>query len=158
MRQDEPFRAAVEHDLFELYSEAVPGREAIECLKALAPLVEVGAGAGYWARILGDHGGNIDAFDREPRAVSWTPVRSGGIEVVERYPGRPVFACWPYRPTGYMPELLERARDRTLALIIAGIDNPIVGDWLGQRLRAGWTQQTRVQIPTWRERGDELTI
>jgi hypothetical protein len=57
-----------------------------------------------------------------------------------------------------MPELLERARGRTLALIIAGIDNPHLPDRLGERLREHWTRQSRIEIPSWPWRGDELTI
>lgn len=157
MRQNAPVRAAVDHDLFERYAHAVPGRDAVETLIGLGPLVEVGAGAGYWARILGDCGGAAVASDPEVRAVTWAPVERRGIEVIDRYPERTVFACWPYWPSGYMPELLDRARGRTLALIVAGIDNDL-GDSVGERLHEGWTRQARVQIPTWPWRGDELTV
>ncbi|WP_156028344.1 hypothetical protein [Candidatus Solirubrobacter pratensis] len=60
----------------------MPGREAIQTLTELGPLVELGAGEGYWARILLNHGATVDAFDIEPVGVP-------GIEVIDRYPGRP---------------------------------------------------------------------
>lgn len=158
MAQADPLRVAANHRLFDRYAEAVPGRSAIEKLKSLGHLVEVGAGRGYWARILQEHGGSVAAYDRERQENPWAQVRVGGVDIIERYPGRPVFACWPYRPNGYMKELLHRARGRTIALVTAGLDNPIVGDALGDQLRAAWALDSTVHIPTWPLRGDTLTV
>ena len=43
-----------------------------------------------------DHGASVDAWDIEPPTTPWAPVGRSGIEVVNRYPGGPVFACWRY--------------------------------------------------------------
>lgn len=45
---------------------AVPNDAALEVLAAHAPLVEVGAGTGYWAAVLQQRGVDILAYDAEP--------------------------------------------------------------------------------------------
>lgn len=54
----EPIRRGVSH--------AIPSREALAALKRLSPIVECGAGSGYWSRQLHDHGADVLAFDIEP--------------------------------------------------------------------------------------------
>lgn len=53
------------------YSWAVPSREAIEALVSLGPLLEVGAGTGYWASLVRAAGGDIVATDLEPARSRW---------------------------------------------------------------------------------------
>lgn len=48
------------------WSWAVPSPEAVTLLAGLGPIVEVGAGTGYWARLISDAGGDIIAYDRTP--------------------------------------------------------------------------------------------
>eukprot|EP01050_Picozoa_sp_SAG11_P037163 SAG11_NODE_14522_length_609_cov_0.849020_1_plen_107_part_10 len=85
-------------DLFELededaqerYAWAIPDERALTICAHFAPLVEVGCGAGYWARLLRDRGVPITALDRdvgsamraagEPGARAWTCVECGGPE------------------------------------------------------------------------------
>jgi len=47
-------------------SHAIPSREALAALCQLGPLIECGAGSGYWARLLTDRGTDVLAFDAEP--------------------------------------------------------------------------------------------
>src|SRR3954471_21819338 len=58
--------------LSERYSFAIPSNEVLAALRALGPLVEVGAGAGYWARLLRDLGADVVATDLElPADNGW---------------------------------------------------------------------------------------
>jgi hypothetical protein len=50
-------------------SYAIPSREALAALKRLSPIVECGAGSGYWARMLRDAGADVLAFDSQPPTV-----------------------------------------------------------------------------------------
>lgn len=49
-----------------MYAFAVPTAAAIEVLKQHSPLVEIGAGTGYWASLLQKAGGDIVALDSQP--------------------------------------------------------------------------------------------
>jgi hypothetical protein len=65
-----------------------PTEEALAELARHAPLVEIGAGTGYWAHLLRERGVDIVAYDRDPPdgtlrnryfagAVAWTEVLEG---------------------------------------------------------------------------------
>ena len=51
-------------------SFAVPNEAALAALAALSPLVEAGAGAGYWAALLRRRGADIKCFDIEPPSLA----------------------------------------------------------------------------------------
>lgn len=159
------WEAVHHHRLLSRYAHAVPCAEAIEALAALGPLVEVGAGGGYWARLISDLGGDIRAFDISAPAcngwfesgIPWHPVELGNEQVVHDHPGRAIFVCWPERPNGFLPSLLDETSQTTLALVTDG-RSTFGADPLYGRLDRGWTLQREVAIPTWPARYDQLTI
>ena len=65
---------------------------AAQILGALGPLVEVGCGKGYWARLLRDAGVDTVAYDitGPDEADRWTEVLKGGPEVR-------LFSLYPHR-------------------------------------------------------------
>eukprot|EP00667_Euglena_gracilis_P014475 EG_transcript_15007 len=78
---------------------------ALGHLAAHAPLIEIGAGRGLWARELRKRGVDILAFDDMsnvpmPEYGFLTPVLKGDQEEVRRYPDRTLFLCYP--PPGGM--------------------------------------------------------
>jgi hypothetical protein len=160
----EGLRLLLDHRLFERYAHSVPTNEALQVLTELGPLLEIGAGAGYWARLLRDLGGDVIATD--PVAPSdnawfrgaepWTPIQQAGVEAVRRYPDRAIFLCWPPRPRGFMRQLLASAPGRIVALITDAL--PSLYDDLHDRLSAGWTCREAIALPTVAVRGDRLTV
>ena len=103
---------------------AIPSPDAIaRILKVLdgRPVVEIGAGNGYWAWLLSQAGIQVHAYDVAPvhHEKSWFqhhdhndhvghisgfedfeheeffPVRQGGAEKVAEHPGSVLFLCWP---------------------------------------------------------------
>lgn len=62
------------------YSHAIPSIEALDLLVELAPLLGVGGGAGYWVRLLSDHGGDVVATEPDPTEATpgSTALRSRG--------------------------------------------------------------------------------
>mgnify|MGYP001603501330 CR=1 FL=1 len=50
--------------LVRLYAWAVPTEEVIRTLVKHAPIVEIGAGTGYWAHLIHQMGGDILAYDQ----------------------------------------------------------------------------------------------
>ena len=76
----------------EIYAWAIPDERALRICEAFSPIVEIGAGAGYWARLLRDRGVDVAAYDKsvgdEARAAGvearpWTEVRRGGAEALK---------------------------------------------------------------------------
>lgn len=143
------------------YSEAVPTRSTIDLLTGLGPLVEVGAGNGYWARLIGDVGGDVVATDSREwfgEVPTWTEVQHADAdETVQLHPDRTILACWPPRPNGYMTAVLDVAPQDTLALVTDG-PCQLEEDPLYARLDRGWTLIERHATPQWPGRFDDLAI
>lgn len=125
-----------------------PSNEAVNTLVEMGPLVEIGAGAGYWARLLRDRGSDILAFDQMPVehnswttdvVAPWTEVDLGGIEMLHEHPDRAVFVCWPPRPNGFMKALLDTARPSTGDQ--DGLNEQLISE-LFDRAKAGGLQLT----------------
>ncbi|GMH77088.1 hypothetical protein TrST_g4095 [Triparma strigata] len=53
-------------ELVNKYAWAVPSQEAMDICKKLEPIVEVGAGQGYWGEVLSKSGVAIKSFDKSP--------------------------------------------------------------------------------------------
>lgn len=153
-----------EHRLLHRYAHAIPNAEALRALRELGPLLEVGAGTGYWSRLLRDCGADVMAtdIDAEGRDTGWCST-TRWTDVLQRdaetamvtYPDRAVFACWPTRP-GMSDLIADGAFGRPVALVTDGLANPF--DGLLDRLVSDWTLQRTVALPTWFIRTDELTI
>jgi hypothetical protein len=93
-------------DLAQRYSYVLPDDRALAALAGLGPLVEVGAGTGYWASRLRARGVDIVAIDQAPpdgerlnryhaRTVTWTEVIAGEQTMLTRYSDRALLLCWP---------------------------------------------------------------
>ena len=100
------------------YAWAVPDEVAIKLISEFSPLIEIGAGIGYWAKLIAEVGGDILAFDTEENwetmkiagdfeeiskktgvqvdlEYKWFDVQVGDEETIKQYPDRTLFLCWP---------------------------------------------------------------
>lgn len=93
---------------------AIPCREALDAVAALSPLVEVGAGTGYWSALLRRRGADVIPTDPDrlghPTATGriLAPEPLDGEEAVRRYPERNVLMVWPSADDDW-PERVVRA-------------------------------------------------
>ena len=92
--------------LAQQYSYVYPDAKSLALLATLGPLVEMGAGTGYWASQLRKLGVDILAFDQAPpdgdrpnryhaSTLTWTQVLEGDIDILSRYSDRALLLCWP---------------------------------------------------------------
>src|SRR5580700_1024497 len=114
------------------YSYAIPNREALSTISELAPLVEIGAGTGYWAWLLRQMGVDIVCYDASPpssdsarnqfhpRSRCWTEVLQGDETKLDQHADRTLFLCWPpvRDPMGH------RVLDRYKGDIFVGVFEP----------------------------------
>ena len=88
------------------YAYVFPSDSTLAMLARLGPLVEIGAGTGYWAHRLRLIGVDIVAFDQapvdternnryHPRTRPWTHVAQGDQTVLSGCADRTLFLCWP---------------------------------------------------------------
>ena len=92
--------------LAQRYSYVFPSESTLAMLAGLGPLVELGAGTGYWAHRLRSIGVDIVAFDQAPLdgvranryhqlSLPWTHVGQGDQTVLSGYADRSLLLCWP---------------------------------------------------------------
>jgi hypothetical protein len=151
------------------YAFGVPNRAALEAIARYAPIVELGAGTGYWAYLLRNRGVDIVAYDLAPPGLvpnaykfeprTWTAVRRGGIEVLkDQAADRALFLCWPgYRDT-FADEALAAFTGDVLIYVGEGPGGHTADDAFFDRLRRDWRPVEQVAIPQWSGAHDCLSI
>ena len=88
------------------FSYVLSEAHLLDVVRRYSPLVELGAGTGYWAYLLGLLGADIVAYDQAPPggerenryhldARPWTEVLRGDVAVVAGHRDRSLFVCWP---------------------------------------------------------------
>jgi hypothetical protein len=108
-----------------LYAFATPNTPALEKIASFSPLVEIGAGTGYWSQMLrlSFPKCTVVAYDKDPPTIqgkvikpndyhgksrAWTQVLKGGPEVAAQYAQHALFLCYP-PPDNAMALLALRA-------------------------------------------------
>lgn len=86
------------------YAWAIPNDNAIQLLAGMGPILEMGAGNGYWAKLIVEAGGKIEPYDKKPgthhyhatpRAV-WYPVLDGYPDAITvRHKDWVLLLVWP---------------------------------------------------------------
>ena len=148
-----------------VYAYAVPSQRALELLALHAPLLEWGAGTGYWASLLRQMGVDIVALDSQPTAQgnneyhgacgAWCNVHRGTI--AQHMAGRTLVLCYP-PPDSRMAEQALRE--------YAGSTVCYVGEWEGDTggrdfqhaLLRGWWLSARTALPNWMDTAYELMV
>lgn len=103
------------HDIKRRYSWAVPNEEALTTIAAHSPrgVVEIGAGGGYWTRLLRDRGVDVIAYDPQPVDSKWhdgrlwSEVLQGDHTAIIGHADRTLFLCWPSYDEAWTHEVVE---------------------------------------------------
>jgi len=148
------------------YAWAIPTREAIEVLLQHTPLVEMGAGTGYWAWLVRQAGGDILAFDRYPPPDrrnrwhagehQWTEVKPGGPRLLARHPRRTLFLCWPPEDEPMAAQCLQVYEGNTLAYV-GEVPGEGGATALGPALE-DWEPTETLALPQWESVHDRLFV
>jgi hypothetical protein len=102
------------------YAFSLPTEPALRAIAEVSPrgVVEIGAGTGYWARLLHDRGVDVVAFDVAPPpspdnpwfagVLPWYPVRVGDESAVDRHARRTLLLVWPTRKEDWSAAAADR--------------------------------------------------
>lgn len=153
--------------LIERYAWAIPTERALAAIAALGPVLEVGAGSGYWAHLLRERGVNVIAVDHAingdaeeyplTRTGAWTRVEQGDALTVARHPFRTLFLSWP--PMDRMAvTALAHHRGDYVAYIGEGEGGCTADDEFHALLEDRYDEVASVLIPRWQAINDRLTI
>jgi hypothetical protein len=150
------------------YAFAVPTDAALATIADYAPIVELGAGTGYWAYLLRRRGVDVVAYDRFPpdRAANpnrldprvWTEVLLGDESVLDRHPGRSLLLCWPSWRDPFAAAALGVYRGPTLIYIGEDAGGHTADDRFFDLLVRDWQPDTCVDLPHWPGASDRLTV
>ena len=152
------------------YAWAIPSPEALELVAKHAPIVEVGAGTGYWAHLLEQMGVDVIAYDSNPPseerwngwhpdATTWTTVHTADAGVAAaKHPDRSLFICWPPREDPMAADALAAYEGDTVLYI---------GEWIGatcadirffELLDDEFEDVEGVLVPQWLGMNDRLLV
>lgn len=164
------------------YAWAVPNEEALRAIVECGPVVEIGAGSGYWASLITQLGGDVIAFDQyEPKAnkdypfeQGWFPVQKGGPEKAAEHSDRALFLCWPPYNTPFARECVDAYEGNTVIFVGEGRGGCTADDdffrtmgestydWENDEhlepLSDEWERVTQVDLPQWDGIHDYMTI
>lgn len=145
------------------YAWGTPTEAILRQIQAPGPIVEMGAGSGYWAWLLRTLSADVVAYDQCGRGlnvsnlggISWTDVLSGGPEVLAEHSDRTLLLCWP--PPGTMA---ASCLHYWKGDIIAYVGDPAVtaDEEFHARLRGEFRLATQIRAPSWPGIMDSLTV
>lgn len=151
------------------YAWAVPSTAAIRLIARFSPILELGAGTGYWAYLLGLAGADVVAYDAygpaAPLKVNgdeeppYTEVRTGeAAEAVAAHPERTLFLCWPSAGGDWADEALRITRAQHV-VFVGWRDDDMTGSLeFHDRLAREWELVEQLDIPQWPDMRDRLFV
>ena len=145
---------------------AVPCKEAIDVLVEHSPLIEIGAGKGYWAWLASKAGADILAFDLLPNdnhycdgsVPPWFLVQHGGASAVSAHPGRTLFMCWAPYQAPMASACLGRYKGEKLIWVGEGDGGCCGDDRFWKMIEDGWEETRSVNLPNWTGVRDYLSV
>jgi hypothetical protein len=152
-----------------LYAYAVPTDLALETIQKYGPIVEIGAGTGYWARLLKSKGISVAAYDSVPTTTEgeqneyhanvppFFPVIRSGVQVVRKTATSSLFLCFPPPEDTMAFEAVK---------LYSGQYVIHVGEWEGftgsaefeKYLYSNFQLLERVELPNWQDTSYDLTV
>lgn len=159
------------------WSWAIPSNRSIKFIADILdgrPVVEIGAGNGYWAWMLSQHGVEVAAYDLHPvghelswfrdseelslpvKAEAYFDVQLGGVNKLADHPDHALFLCWPTMDPWAYDAL--RIYKGSLVIYIGEHGGCNADDSFFQELEANWTYVERGPLVAWEGIHDSLTV
>jgi len=154
-------------ELISRYSWAVPTDEAIREVVKYSPLIEIGAGSGYWAHLIKQAKGDIICFDDfslkyDERwlysAKTWHRVYEGSVEKIGKYPQHTLLLCWPPYDEPLALDALNAYKGRYLVYIGEGYGGCTGCTDFHDLLYKEWKEITDIYLPQYWGINDYLRI
>jgi len=148
------------------YAWAIPDDTAIETIVSYNPIVEVGAGSGYWANLLREAGVEIHAYDGFTKQFgysetsTWTEVVRGGPEVLVDYPDPwTLLLIWPPYSDPFGMDCLINYPGSTLIYVGEGNGGCTGDDYFHTALKSTFKLVYRyTDLPSWPYISDTLYV
>jgi hypothetical protein len=158
----------IRRELVKKYSFAIPTEEAVRTICSHGPLIEIGAGTGYWAWLVRQLGGDILVYDiHPPRSEArpsgnrfhenegcWTNVEEGTEANISLYPDRTLLLSWPPFQEPMALQALQVYRGEYFLYVGAlplanGWKGPMATDAFLEELNRNWQLTASIELPNW---------
>lgn len=149
------------------YAWAIPTEEAIRVIIKYGPVVEAGAGTGYWASLISQVGGDIICYDKDPPGESENQykhtkqhfkINHGGPEEISKHNDRSLFLCWPPYSNNMGLDHIKAYNGKTLILVSEGCGGCCGTDEMFDYIDKYYNHAEEVYIPQWFGIYDELNV
>jgi hypothetical protein len=159
-------------ELAALFSWAIPTDAALDVLARHAPLLECGAGMGYWTALLQARSVDAIACDARPPGAAlanayhvrdrrpWTGVqRLSSVAAVRRYRNRVLFLCWPpYADDAASYAALRTYRGDVMIYVGEPGEGATGSLRFSRELQLNWTVIEEVGLPRWPGLRDRVVV
>lgn len=140
------------------YSWAIPGENALKVISSYGPIVEMGAGSGYWSYLLRGMGVDVIAYDHgdkwhpdieDGKIHRWTEVTYGTPESLRDHSDRTLLLVWPPYVEPMAHECLIHYGGNRVIYVGEGSGGCTADDQFHEKLEEWWEQVDRVSVPQW---------
>jgi hypothetical protein len=157
-------------ELASLFSWAIPTGAALDLLAKHAPLVECGAGMGYWLALLRARGVDALGYDATPPGRKnayhrvarrpWTEIqRLASVTAVRRHSDRSLVLCWPPYDDDAASYQTLRAYRGDVVIHIGEREEGATGSVRFHReLALNWTLAEELELPHWPRLEDRVMV
>lgn len=162
--------ASNRYDLVRKYAWATPTPSVLSKVADFEPIVEFGAGTGYWAYLLRQMHVDIVAIDIEPPSSDsetnpyhpgqrpWTTVVRGCYEDLVGHAHRSLFLCWPPGGSDMALRALLTYQGDTLLYLGEGLGGCNGDDAFHTELERRWTKIDEQSVLQWEGMRDRLCV
>jgi hypothetical protein len=144
-------------DLTRKYSFAIPNPRALDFIASWGPIVEMGAGTGYWASLLKQMKADIIAYDNFEGHRSdtygfgkvWTAIHKGAPPTLAKHPDRTLMLCWPDYNRPFASRCMKYYQGDRLIYIGEGRGGCTGNAHFHRLLDKEWEPEKSILIPHW---------
>ncbi len=151
------------------YAWSIPHKKALEAIASYGPIVEIGAGSGYWAYLLANMGVDIVAYDNAAGSKTytetcfaywklWFEVEKGDERMAAEHKDRALFLCWPPYNSPMAEKALKNYKGETVIYIGEGRGGCTANDKFFINLEKNFDQVESVELHVWPGIHDRLEI
>ena len=153
-------------ELTRKYSWAIPNLEAIQCIAKYTPILEVGAGSGYWAKLISEYGA-ITALDtKEDNNYNKLDYYYYPIQKVNqkdllstvKSSKETLFLCWPPYKSSFAYDVLKAYQGDTFIYVGEDRYGCTANEKFHKLLENKYRMIETVEIPQWYGLHDNLSI
>ena len=162
---------AARDKLVRMYAWAIPTEDALKVICKYSPIVEIGAGTGYWAYLLKKMGADVVCYDLPTGTIEsisefrmrhmehiWHPITIGNEESVKKHEDRTLFLCWPPYDEPMAYNCLKKYKGKTFVYIGEGYGNCTGDNKFHRELERNWNEVERCEIVVWNNIYDRLIV